>query len=148
MSLREYSEPVMRPATRRSVCVVMACSDMREADQVGRQLLEQHTGCLVTYLKAQDLLLNAPGGKVALVILANHESATALRRTLSWLRHRWPNCPITVVGDAGCGSHEMAARQGGATFLVRPVSTEQWSAILSHALGAAQKTRRSRVGEG
>ena len=121
------------------MCAVMACSDMQEADQVGRRLTEQNTGCLVTYLRAEDLLLNAPSDRVALVILATDDSVPVLRETLQWLRRRWPGCPITVVGDAGCGEREMAAREGGATFLTRPVSPEYWSAILSHAFRNARQ---------
>jgi len=84
-------------------------------------------------------MLNTPSGKVALVILATDDSAPLLRRSLDWLRRRWPGCPITVIGDTGCGEHEMAAREGGANFLTRPVSPEQWSAILSQALGTARR---------
>ena len=123
----------------------MACSDMSEADQVGRQLLEQNTGCLVTYLRAEDMLLNAPAGRVALVILATDDSAETLSRTLSWLHRRWPRCPITVVGDTGCGEYELAAREGGATYLTRPVSPEAWSAILTHALGPVRRVPRGRT---
>lgn len=137
MSQRDERASALRPTSARSVCVVMACSDMKEADQVGRQLSQYNTGCLVTYFRAQDLMLNAPSGKVALVILATNDSPAVLQRTLSWLRHRWPRCPITVVGDVGCGEHEMVARSGGATFLTRPVSPGQWQAILANALSRA-----------
>jgi hypothetical protein len=103
---------------------------------------------LITYLKAEDLALNAPNGTVALVILATDDSAPVLGKTLEWLRHRWPRCPITVVGEAGCGEHELAAREGGATFLVRPVSPGQWLAVLSHAFGKAGEGRPSQAGDG
>lgn len=116
------------------MCVVMVCSDMQEADQVGHCLQELNTGYLVTYCKAEDLLRNAPSGMVALVIVATDDSPPVLRGALHWLRRRWPGCPITMVGDAGYGDHEMIAREGGATFLTRPVSPEQWAAILLHAL--------------
>lgn len=131
-----------------SMFVVMACSDMQEADQVGQCLSELKSGCLVTYLKAEDLALNAPSGTVALVILATDDSATVLGKTLDWLRHRWPRCPITVVGDGGCGEHEMAAREGGATFLTRPVSPGHWLAILSHAFSLAQQGQPTSTGDG
>lgn len=130
-------EPVLRPVRPGGVCVVMTCSDLQEADQVGQCLSELNTGCLVTYLRAEDMIFNAPAGRVALVILATDDSPIVLRRTLQWLHHRWPRCSITVVADAGCGECEMTAREGGATFLVRPVGTEQWHAILSHALREA-----------
>lgn len=133
MDMREQHGSAIRPTNGRSVCAVMACSDMQEAAQVGRNLSELNIGCLVTYLKVEDLVLNAPSGAVALVILATDDSAAVLRRTLVWLRNRWPGCPITVVGDAGSGSHEMAARESGATYVTRPVSDGEWFAIVSHA---------------
>lgn len=136
---REKQEPVIRPANGRSVCAVMACSDMQEAVQVGQCLSEQNTGCLVTYLKAEDLALNAPSGPVALVILATNDSAAVVGRTLQWLRNRYPGCPITVVGDVGGGEHEMAARRHGAIYLTRPVRGSEWSAILTHAFSRARK---------
>lgn len=148
MSQRERRKPAFRPVGVESMCVLMACSDMKEADQVGRHLSELNTGCLVTYLRAGDFMLNVPSGKVVLVILAIDDSAPALRKALDWLRRRWPGCPITVVGDMGCGEYEMAAREGGATFLTRPVPAEQWSAILSHALGAVRQGVPQRRPEG
>ncbi len=96
-------------------------------------------GCLVTYLKAEDLVLNAPAGPVALVILATDDSTAVLRRTLVWIRNRWPGCPISVVGNTGCDDYEMAARENGAIYVTRPVRDEEWSAILSHAFGRIRK---------
>ena len=139
MHKREKYWPALRPADVGRMCVVMACSDMQEADQVGRHLAQEKTGCLVTYLRSGDLLLNSPSGEVVLVILATDESVPVLRKALGWLRRRWPNCPITVVGDVGCGEHEMAAREGGATFLTRPVEVRQWAAIVAHAFRAARQ---------
>lgn len=139
MAARDEGRSAMWPTTRRSLCVVMACSDMQEADQVGRQLSQQNTGCLLTYLRSEDLLLNAPAGPVALIILATGDHPATMRRILGWLRHRWPGCPITVVGDEGCGQHEMAAREGGATFLTRPVNREHWSAIVTQALQSRRR---------
>ena len=121
----------MRPVSAGTVCVVMACSDPREADEVSRQLAQVDSACLVTYFRQQDLMLNSPAGKVAMVILATEDSPAALRGMLSWLRRRLPHCPITVVGDAGAGEYEQVAREGGAIFVVRPVFQEQWAAILS-----------------
>ena len=139
MDTREYDGLAFRPTSGRSLCAVMACSDMQEAVQVGRCLSELNMGCLVTYLKAEDLVLNAPAGPVALVILATDDSAAVLGRTLVWLRNRWPGCPISVVGNAGCGDHEMAARENGAMYVTRPVRDAEWSAILSHAFGRIRK---------
>ena len=126
--------PALRPAGGRT-CIVMVCTDMSEADQVGRLLSELNNGYLITYRRAEDMVFNAPGGKVALVILATRDQPRKMRRTLRWLRTRWPKCPLTVIADDGCGDQEMAAREGGANFLARPVASRQWSAMLAHALG-------------
>ena len=139
LDTREKHGSAIRPASGRGVCAVMACSDMQEAVQVGRCLSELNMGCLVTYLKAEDLVLNTPAGPVALVILATDDSTAVLRRTLIWLRNRWPGCPISVVGNAGCGDYEMAARENGAMYLTRPVRDAEWSAILSHAFSRIRK---------
>jgi FixJ family two-component response regulator len=147
VTMRVREELASRPVVG-SMFVVMACSDMQEADEVGRCLSDLKTGCLITYLKAEDLALNAPSGTVALVILATDDSSVVLGKTLDWLRHRWPRCPITVVGDVGCGEHEMAAREGGATFLTRPVSPGHWLAILSHAFSKAQQGQPSTTPDG
>jgi hypothetical protein len=124
----------------------MTCADVSEADQVGQLLLQVHSGSLVTYSRSEDLMLNQPTGSVALIILANHESPAVLRRLLAWLRNRWPRCPVTVVGNTGCGETEMAAREGGACYLTRPVPEEHWAAVLSGALGLATRNgSRSRL---
>ena len=138
----EYIPSANRP-TAHGLCIVMACTDMSEADAVGRQLLELNSGCLVTYRKAEDLIHNAPAAKVALVILATTDTAVVIGRTLQWLKRRWPRCPITVIGDNGGGRHEMVAREGAANFLTRPVGPEQWNAILAHALALPQRATES-----
>lgn len=136
--------PANRPADG-CLCIVMVCADSREAEQVSSALLELNSGCLITYRRAEDLLVNAPAGKIALIILAAGEKPDKIGHTLRWLKHRWPGCNVTVVGDVGSGDHELAAREGGAFYLTRPVSTEQWSAILSHALGMRQSVLRDRL---
>jgi len=142
-AVRDLSPSAIRPVVRR-LCVVMVCTDMREAEQVGRQLSEFDNGCLVTYRRVEDLKHNNPTGKVVLAILANADPPSGIRRTLSWLRHQWPRCPITVVGDAGCGEHEMAAREGGAMYLTRPVDHEKWSAMLKYALSGPRQKKEVR----
>ena len=130
---REDKKSALRPA-KQLMCVVMACSDTDEARQVAELLEELNTGCLVTYSRVEDMLQNPPVGKVALFILATDESPAVVSRTLVWLRQHWPKCPLTVVGDDGCGLQELTARQAGASFVTRPVNSQQWMAILSHAL--------------
>ncbi len=129
-----FRSTVMRPVDRKA-CIVMVCASVSEADHVGKQLSELNMGCLVTYRRAEDLMYNAPTGKVVLVILATADSSPVMGRTLQWLRRRWPRCPVTVIGDEGGGEREITARSGGASYLARPVTAEQWSAMLGHALG-------------
>jgi len=117
------------------LCIVMACRDAAEAAQVGRQLLQVNRGSLITYRRADDVLLNSPAGKIALIILAGGEDPKSLGRTLRWMRHRWPRCPIAVVGDTGGDELEVEARKGGASYLARPVAPEQWEAMVAHVLG-------------
>lgn len=132
----------LRPPTS-CLCIVMVCTDMSEADTVSRQLSELNTGYLVTYRKMADLLASTPVGTVALVILASDEAPATLGRTLRWLRDRWPRCPVAVLGDHGGDPHEMAAREGGAFYLTRPVPPEHWGALLSHVLhGQPQQEQR------
>ena len=119
---------------RQRLCIVMACGDAAEAAQVGQQLLQVNSGCMVTYRRAEDVLLNLPSGKVALIILASAEDPEAIGATLSWMRRRWPVCPITVIGDVGGGEMEIAARKGGASYLTRPVAPEHWAAMIAHVL--------------
>jgi DNA-binding NtrC family response regulator len=132
---------VLEPRTMRvaprygeNLCVVMTCSNGDEAAQVAGQLLQVNSGVLITYRRCEDVLANSPRGQVVLLILASTEEPAELTRALKWMRNRWPNCPITVVGDAGGGDVEVAARQGGACFLARPVTRDQWQAIVTHVL--------------
>jgi FixJ family two-component response regulator len=119
----------------------MACDDMRAADAVGLTLSQQNTGTLAVYGRLEDLMASPPSGRVAVVILDTHEPPAAVRRALDWLRRRWHRCPITVVGDAGGGEQEMVARQGGATYLTRPVNEELWSSLISHAFATEVSKR-------
>lgn len=144
MDGREQKDVAQRSA-RSATCIVMVCAP-DEADQVSRQLPEHDTSCLITYRRVEDLVLNAPASKVALVILAGGAGAVATRRTVKWLRHRWPGCPITVVGKHRTVEEEMAAREGGAMYLPRPVEAEDLSEIVSHALGS-KRVARPRRGE-
>ena len=112
----------------------MACENLSEAVRVGQAISKLHTATLVTYHKTQDVLTNYPAGRVALIILASTEDPQLVGKTLSWMRRRWPQCPFTVIGDEGGGPLEIAARAGGATYLTRPVSPDQWAAIVHHAL--------------
>lgn len=140
MSVRDVTPSAYRPA-QRSLCVVMVCTDMSEADQLGRQLLELNNVRLVTYRRMEDLVFNAPTGKVTLVVLASCEEPAALTAMLKWLRNAWPRCPVLVVGDEGCGERERLARAGGAGFMVRPVTVDQWQAALEPvARHAAEET--------
>ena len=114
--------------------IVMACEDLGEAAQVGRQLSQVNNGALITYRRAEDVMLNCPFGRVALIILASSDDPETMGRILSWMRHRWPRCPVVVIGETGGGDMELAARKGGASYLTRPVSSQQWAGLVEHVL--------------
>jgi DNA-binding NtrC family response regulator len=116
------------------LCIVMVCEDIAEAARVGQILLQVNSGSLITYCRAEDLIFNCPRGRIALIILANRDQPEAMERIIDWLRRQWPHCPVVVIGDAGSRELELAARKGGATYLVRPVSPDEWGALLGHAL--------------
>jgi len=143
MIVRDHENvpPVLGPEGGRTL-VVLVCADAREADVIGSQLAQMNAGCLVTFRRADELQRNVPLGKVAMVILATEDQPHVVRRSLRWLRQRWRRCPVTVVGNAGCGADEMAAREGGATYFTRPVAPQQWQAILEHALGVEYPAMR------
>ena len=130
MPVRDESASAMRP-TSEGLCVVMVCTDLREADEVGRLLLEPNNGYLVTYRRVEHLMLNAPARRPVSVILASKDDILTTGRALNWLRNRWPHCPVTVVGDEGGGAYERTVRAGGANYLTRPVTPEQWRATLA-----------------
>lgn len=143
----QYGLPALRPVVSRP-CIVMVCTDRGEAEQVAWCLSELNKGYMVAYRRAEDLMRNAPTGKVALVILATSEDAVRTGRILKWLHNRWHRCPVTVVGNSGCGGHELAARIGGANYLTRPITAQQWSAMLSHVLDVRrQEEARERLEE-
>jgi DNA-binding response OmpR family regulator len=115
----------------------MVCKDQNEADQVASLLAQHDAGRLVTYRKADDLIVSTPNGRVSLVILAGDEAPAAVGKMLKWLNRRWPHSPVSVVGSPGDNSLEMVARSGGASYLVRPIAVEEWSAVVTHAVRLA-----------
>ncbi len=137
----------MKRRQGRQVCIVMICEDLGEAAEVGKLLAQVNTGSLITYCRAADVLLNAPAGRIALIILANSDSPAMVGMTLKRMRRRWPNCPVVVVGDEGAGELEMSARIEGASYLVRPVSSTQWASMIEHVLGSSsQIAQEERLG--
>ncbi|MHC4717631.1 MAG: hypothetical protein ACYS5V_11725 [Planctomycetota bacterium] len=124
----------LRAVRRERLCIVMTCQDSAEARQVQTLVSQVNNGVLVTYRKPQDLLLNYPAGRVVLIILATAEEPADMGRTLAWMRHRWPHCPVTVIGDEGGGEVEVVARAGGAVFLTRPVDPTTWESMVHHVL--------------
>jgi len=132
----------LRTVRRERLCIVMACHDAIEAEQVGALVLQVNHGVLVTYRKAQDVLLNRPAGRVVLIILATAEEPQAVGETLAWIRRHWPHCPVAVIGDQGGGELEIAARAGGAIFLTRPVDPEAWESMVHHVLDVGSRVKR------
>jgi hypothetical protein len=113
----------------------MACDDRDEAEQIGQEISQLNNSCLRAYDGVWQFMESPPREHVAAVILATHDDPEAIGQTLQWTRHRWPRCPVTVIGDVGGEGHEMAARQNSANFFTRPVTSAQWRAIVRHAIG-------------
>ena len=118
--------------------IVTVCTDMSEAEVIGHSVLQLDTGFLITYCRTADLRASPPAGEVALFVLATDASPEEVQRTLEWLRHYWPQSTVAVVGGVGAEQAELAARVGGAAYLVRPVGPEQWQALIRHAIGRLQ----------
>ena len=132
------SEPTyQREGTRHTerLCIVMVCVDADEASLVGQELLQVNSGALLTYRKVEDILSTAPAGRVVLVILAGNEAPVAVDKALATMRHRWPRCPVVVIGEPEDRELELAARRGGASYLIRPVRHQEWTALVQHAFG-------------
>lgn len=129
---------------RERLCIVMACDDAAEAAHAGQALSKVNSGLLVAYRMAGEIMLNLPAGQVVLVILAGPDDPQTVERTLKWMRHRWSHCPLAVIGSGGNRTLEMAARRGGASYLVRPVSEQTWEAMIDHAFGKHAISSRTR----
>jgi hypothetical protein len=110
----------------------MACDNALEAQEVGQQLSQVNNGSLITYRRADDILLNIPRGPVVLIVLAGDDAPQTIESTLLWIRRRLPRSQVAVVGNVGGGDLEMTARKGGAIFLSRPVTSQQWEALIKH----------------
>jgi len=113
----------------------MACGDSLESSQVGEMMISRMTeGRLITVDRAMQAAFLRPCGRVTLVILDGCEGSALLTPALQRIRRRWPEASAVVIGPSrGEPGLELAARRGGASFLIRPVSRETWQALLSHA---------------
>ena len=126
--------------TRERLVIVMACGDSLEFSQVGDMLSRMTDGCLIVVDRAVQTAFLRPCGRVALVVLDGSEGPEPLRPVLQRIRRRWPEASAVVIGPGEEPGLELAARCGGASFLIRPVSRETWWALLRHA------SRLERVG--
>ncbi|MCY2924394.1 MAG: hypothetical protein NT031_02990 [Planctomycetota bacterium] len=132
-------QSVARASAKQASCIVMICGG-KEAGPVERELAGRKIGRLMAYHRVEDMVQSPPAGPVAMVILAKEEDPAGTRKTLRWLRQRWPSCPITLVSGDGGVDREMTARQGGAFYLTSGEAARQLPAMVSHAL-------RAQVGE-
>ncbi|HUS48258.1 MAG TPA: hypothetical protein VM098_09065 [Phycisphaerae bacterium] len=128
--------------------VVMICDDPADAEGAGRSFLNVNRCVLVRYQRPECMMRSMPAGPVAAAIVDLRDPPAVIGRTVEWLRRRWPRCPIAVVGDVGGGELEMAARCGGASYLTRPVTDEQWSGLLPRVLADRRSISEQRQNEG
>ncbi len=127
------NQPAMRLAKKR-LNVALVCAGGCEVQQLAQAVLQSNSGCLVTFQRVTDLLHNSPAGKLSMIIVSSEGQADTLGEGLGRLRHRWPHCPLAVVGGLGSGAHELVARQHAAVYLTRPVTQAQWLALVSAVL--------------
>lgn len=120
--------------------IVLACGDSLESLQVGDTMSQLTDGCLIVVDRAIQAALLRPIGRVALVILDGREGSASLTPALQRIRRRWPEASAVVIGPGNEPGLERAARCGGASFLIRPLSRETWQALLGHA------AKRERIG--
>ncbi len=114
--------------------VVVLAEDTGEADQIVQALSRLNSGRLLRFSHASELATNIPTTQVDLVVLAANDSPECIRGVLRWTRRLWSGCLPLVVGWRGGGPTELAARENGALFFGRPVSSENWDAVIAGAL--------------
>ena len=131
---------------RERLVVVMACGDSPESSQVGEMISRLTDCCLITVDRAVQAALLRPSGRVTLVVLDGSEGPESLKPALQRIRRRWPGASAVVIGPGEAPGLELAARCGGASFLIRPVSRETWQALLSHAARLARVGVKERLG--
>lgn len=139
-SERDCTVPGERPV------IVMACGDSLESSQVGDVMSRQAQGCLIRVDRAIEAVLLRPAGRVKLVILDGCEGPAELTPVLQRIRRRWPEASAVVIGSGQEMALEIAARCGGASFLIRPVSWETWQALVCHATGRERIRMEERLG--
>lgn len=123
------TESAKRPARIR--CDVLVCGD---GGEVSAALQDESLGGGATlfYSSASDLLRAQPAAGMVLVMFGQLVPLEQLGRLLRWARHRWPKCCMAVIGQAGQTGREMAARCGGALYLVPPDLEQQVSELAGH----------------
>jgi hypothetical protein len=113
---------------------VLVCGD---GGEVSAALQDESLGGGATlfYSSSSDLLRAQPAAGMVLVVFGQLVPLEQLGRLLRWARHRWPRCCMAVIGQAGQAGREMAARCGGALYLVPPDLEQQVSQLAEHLLG-------------
>jgi hypothetical protein len=126
--------------------IVVACGDSLESSQVGDAMSRLTDGVLIVVDRATEAAFLRPLGRVKLVILDGREGPALLTPVLQRIRRRWPGASAVVLGPSGEPGLEIAARCGGASFLIRPVGRETWQALLSHAARLERVRVEERLG--
>ncbi|KKK67114.1 hypothetical protein LCGC14_2957320 [marine sediment metagenome] len=114
--------------------VVVLAEDTGEADQIVQALSRLNSGRLLRFSHASELATNIPTTQVDLVVLAANDSPECIRGVLKWTRRQWSECLSLVVGWHSGGPTELAARENGALFFLRPVSSDSWNAVMMGVL--------------
>lgn len=117
-----------------SATVAMVCRDDAEAARVGQLLEGIGSGSLMTFRRTEDISSNAPRRAVSLVVMTGMSDADITRDSLRKLRRSLPRVALAVIGETSSIELEIAVREAGAIFFVKPVTDEQWVAMLEHAI--------------
>jgi hypothetical protein len=113
---------------------------------VGDIMSRMTDGCLLRVDRAIQAAFLRPSGRVTLAVLDGSEGPESLEPALQRIRRRWPRASAVVIGPGEEPGLELAARCGGASFLIRPVSRETWQALLSHAARLERVGVKERLG--
>ena|GEM_PF-2935687 len=144
MDLRDPdNRSVYEPTKEDRARIVMVCADLSDIESMALSLGKLNNVSLLTYDRSAELRHNPPVGAIALFVLIDREFLESTADTLQWLDRYWPHTARAVVGETGLGKQELAARIGGAIYIVDPVSRRQWRSLVQLAVQRANRAGSS-----
>jgi len=115
------------------LCAVVGNARMGEASQISKSLAASlRDGCVLEFSSLTDIVNCMPAGSLDLLVLTADQSPAETGELLRWARRNWPGCRVIVVCQDSDLELERVVRSNGGLFFVRPVSLEQWHALLQN----------------